>query len=130
VGIDIGPGGFGIYDDHTAATIIWVIEIGIVPAIPHEVAIPTHIRISETQGEGRAAESQAVPISIGRISVSIVTAHAHRRRVVGIIGVIVVKIGPAGTILCLKTDILITGCSAVIFRLFPGCGVSSLGTTG
>ena len=127
--IDPRRGIFGTYGQYPAA-IIRVVEIGIIPAVPHKIAVPAHIRIPESQPE-RRTEPESQPISVGRIAVAICTADTGR--IIGIIRAVIVKIRPAGGILHFKPDILIIGRRAVIvallrtagtiiFRLITGCG--------
>ena len=47
VRIDRGRRVFATYYQHTT-TIIRVVEIGVIPAIPHKVTVPAHIRIAES----------------------------------------------------------------------------------
>ena len=77
--VRIDPGsGILTHSDHPS-TIIRIVEIGIIPAIPHKVAVPAHIRISETQPEGTIAKTKTIPgttVSIPGIAISIGSAHA------------------------------------------------------
>ena len=119
VRIDRGRRIFGTYYQHTAA-IIRVVEIGIIPAIPHKVAVPAHIRIAESQSE-RRTESESQAITISGIAISISTADAGR--IVGVIRAVIVKIRPAGRILDFESNILIVRRCAVIVTLLGGTAI-------
>jgi hypothetical protein len=86
---------FGAYDQHPSA-IIRIVEIRVIPAVPHKIAVPAHIRIAESQPERRTI-SESHTITIGGIAISISTADPGR--IIGVIGAIIVKIGPARRIL-------------------------------
>jgi hypothetical protein len=88
--IDSGSIIFGTSYDHAAA-IIGIVEIRIVPAVPHKIAVPAHIWISKAKSKGRT-KAKAQAISIGRKSVSISQTGAQARRIIGVVGAVIVKI--------------------------------------
>lgn len=111
-----GVGGyFGYYQ--YAAAITLVIEIGIVPAVPAEVAVPAHVRISETERDARTISVAIAIAETGRI------IGADAGSVVAVVSVIVVEIRPAGLILGFQTNVVVTGPGAVVFTVGTAFGI-------
>lgn len=107
--------------NHTSA-IVRIIEIRVVPAIPHVVTIPAHIWISEAQTK-RRSESKTQAITIRRIAISISKTSAQAGGIIRVSGTVVIKIGPAGRILHLHPDVLIAGRRAVVISLLRFAGI-------
>jgi hypothetical protein len=113
------------YDD--ASAIVGVVEIWIIPAVPHKVAVPGEIGVAESN-------SHTIIRSVHGITIS--EAHgiigAHRGgSIVRIVSIVIVEIGPAGFVLGFHPDIIIAGGCAVIFPVgagarFAGGGISGL----
>ena len=90
--IDSSSRVFGTGYDHSSA-IIRIVEIRVVPAIPHKVAVPAHVGISEAQAEpGSESQTQSITITIGRVAISISQTNTQTGRIIGIIGAVIVKI--------------------------------------
>jgi hypothetical protein len=106
------------YDD--ASSVIRIVEIWIIIAIPHEVAVPTKIGISESKPQSIIGPIKRIAISKAH---GIVGTYGCGT-IVGIIGIIIVEIRPAGFVLGLHADIVIAGRRAVIFSIGARAGIS------
>lgn len=112
-------------DDH-APTIIGVIEIRIIPAVPHVIAVPRKIRVPESETIGRTESHPISKSPICRISVAITSRKrkAAGRGIIGIVSAVVVKIRPACLVLRFHADIIVAGSGAVVFVVI-GSGTGS-----
>jgi len=108
------------YDDATA--IVRIVEIRIVPAVPHKVAVPAEIRISESKPQTIVGTIERIAITIS-ISHGIVWAYSSGS-IVGIVSVIIVEIGPAGFVLGFHPDVIVAWRCAVVFSIRPCAGAA------
>ena len=121
-------GGGGRFSDvNEATTIVWVIEIRIIPTVPDEVAIPHHVGIAKSEAHAEAgAEERAIAETIVGYTHAITepAAIVGCGSVVSVGRIIVVKIRPAIVILGLHLDILVI-CDGAILRFLKRDGVRS-----
>jgi len=110
------------YDD--ASAIVRIVEIRIIAAVPHKIAVPGEIGVSESKSHS-IAHSIIGPIERIAISEShgIVRAYSCGG-VVGIVCVVVIEIRPAGFVLGLHADIVIAGRRAVVFSIGTCTGIA------
>jgi len=92
-----GCGG-AVADNKYPAAIVRIVEVGIVPAVPQEVAVPAHVGVSEAKTVTHShAITHAHPVAeavtkpIGGIAKSITDGCAYRR-IIGIICAVVVEL--------------------------------------
>lgn len=104
--------------DNIATPIVWVIEIGIIPAVPDVVVIPDHIGIAKSQAhaEAGAVEGAIAKTIVGCAkaitepgAIAIACAIDGGGSIISIGGIVVVKIRPAIVILGFHLDILVIG---------------------
>ena len=133
IGID-GCGSSMAYNEYAAA-IVRIVEVGIVPAVPQEVAVPGHVGVPETKAISKAKSphsitvSEAIAKTIGGIAESVTNGCAYRC-IIGVISAVVVELRPAGAILCFHAYIVIAGRGAVIVTLVGTAGSGCFLTTG
>jgi len=112
------------YDD--ASAIVRIVEVRIVPAVPHKVAVPGEIRISESQAQPIVGPIERIAISISH---GIVGTYSCGR-IVGIVGIVIVEIGPAGLVLGFQPYVIIAGRRAVIFSIGARTGIAGAVVSG
>jgi len=122
VRIDRSTGSTAFADKQYAAAIIRIVEIRIIPAVPHEVAVPHEEGIAETQPERRAeAVTIAEPVVRRRISHAIIATISRCGSIIGVVRVIIVEIGPTIRVRSLHLNILVVrGRSIIIAGSSPG----------
>lgn len=113
------------------ASVVRIVEIRIIPAVPHKIAVPGKIRVPESKTVGRPESHPVSHPPISRIPITITSGKRKTagRRIVGIISAVVVEIRPALGVLRLHADIIVAGGSAVVFvvtgRRIVGSGPGS-----
>ena len=109
-----GAGTFACYNNGCA--IIGIVEIWVIPAVPDKIVVPEQIGIAkpETHAEGGTEKGAITHSVIGRkaavahpVTHPIACTIIGGRGVVGVVGVVVVKIGPAVRVLDLHLHILV-----------------------
>jgi hypothetical protein len=108
--------------DYDTSAIVRIVEIWVIPAVPHKIAVPGEIGVAESY-------SHSIIRSIDRITISeshgIIGADGDGR-IVGIVSVVVVKIRPAGFILGFHPNVVITGGRAIVFTVGAGAGFTGV----
>jgi hypothetical protein len=104
--------------DNDAAAIVGIIEVRIITGVPEEIAVPSKVGICETQAEpiGKSVAVHGVSVSESHTII-----RADRRGIIiGVVGIIIVEIRPAGLILCFQTYVVVAGRCAVVLAPIGG----------
>src|SRR6185437_3435886 len=117
-------------DDHYGGAVIGVVEIRIIPRIPHEIAVPGHVGVPETDSVSETdaiSESQShcrIPKPVGRVAKPIaITCRKTRGIVVGIVCVVILERGETG-VRHRHSYIVVAGSCGIIITLAGATGWS------